>query len=261
MGKLKIISLFDKLFITISVFLIIYAWINFYIRDLWATLFLSLLFTSSCVFLIFYISKKKDNKKISDKIYQKNVEENFLAFRLMTKNDKLSLLNNIISKHGETKQKNGCLLIETEDKISQIMVATHIEKLNQFELVNLMQNLEPKVNVLKILVSDFDRNLNTNLLKNLKIEIITKFKLYDEYFNANNSFPDCSNLSNPKERKKFKEIMKNFFVYEKAKSYFFCGLILIFSSIILPYHYYYLIMGSVLLLFSIICKLEPHFKD
>jgi len=65
------------------------------------------------------------------------------------------------------------------------------------------------------------------------------------------------------EKQKFniKTLALNLFVPQKAKSYLFCGSILIFSSIILPYNYYYIIVGSMLLMFGIICKLLPKIRD
>ena len=258
MTKYKIINLFDRLFITVSIFLIIYAWINFYIRDLWTTFFLSLFFTFGCTFLIFYLLGRKHEKKSVSKQYQKEIEEKFLAFRLMSKNEKLILLKSIIEKHSDCQLKKESLITTSNEKKHQIMLATHVEKLTQFEVVNLMENLEKNIDVLKIICCDVDLNFNANIIKNLEVEIITKKKLYDEFFVANNSFPDSSNLTQKTKQKKFMEIMKNFFIPSKSKSYFLCGLILIFSSIILPYHTYYLIVGTILLLFGIICKLQPY---
>ena len=43
MSRFKIINLFDKIFVTSAIFLIIFAWINFYIRDLYTTFILSII--------------------------------------------------------------------------------------------------------------------------------------------------------------------------------------------------------------------------
>ena len=237
-----------------------YAWINFFIRNLWATFFLSLIFSFACVFLLFYILNLKNEKKKINKSYQKDLEEKFLAFQLMSKTGKLNLLKNIIQKRCECKKIKDSLFYELDNKNCQLIVATHIEKITQFELINLVSNLSKNIDILKIICCDFDHNLNLHILKNLEIKIIAKKQLYDEYFSPFNTFPDRTNLNTKKERKKLKEIVVNFFIPNKAKSYFLCGLILIFSSLILPYHYYYLIFGTTLLLFSIICKLQPAFK-
>ena len=260
MSKFKIIRLIDRIFISVSIFLIIYAWINFFIRDLWITFFFSLFFTFACVFLLFYILNKQSSKKTASKEYFKNVEEKFLAFKLLSKSDKLKLIKSIVEKNNECKKLKDTLLFEKDNHPCQILLALDKEKITQFDLEKLVSMKEKNTNILKIICSDYEPNLNTKFLKNLEIEIIPKKKLYDEFFLPYNIYPDCSNLTTGKDKKSFKQVVKNFFIPSKAKSYFLCGLILIFSSIILPYHFYYLIFGSVLLTFSIICKLQPIFN-
>lgn len=260
MTNRKIINLFDKIFISVSIFLLIYAWINFFIRNLWVTFLLSLSFTFASVFLLFYFLDKKNEKKSLSKKHAQDIEEKFLAFRLLNKLNKLKLLKSIIEKTSECKKVKDSLIYFENNKNYQILISTHMDKLTQFELENLIQNLEKNIDVLKIICCNTDSTLNTKILKNLEIEIITKTKLYNEYFYPHGIFPNCSNLNKKNERKKFKEIMKNFITPQKAKSYFLCGLVLIFSSIILPFKTYYLIFGSILLTLCLCCKLKPLFN-
>ena len=260
MSKFKIINLFDKVFITIAVFLIVYAWLNFFVRNLWTTFVLSLIFTFALIFLLFYFSNKKREKKSNLKKHQKEVEEKFLAFRLLSKKQQLNLLNEIINKETICTKKMNHLVFRKDEKKHQLIVASHVEKLNQFELENLLQNLEKDTEILIVVCNEIFGNLNTKILNNLEIELVMKNELFKNYFSPHNVFPDCTNLKVEKPKIKLVDLMKNFFVPSKAKSYFLCGLVLIFSSIILPFHVYYLIFGSILLLFSIICKLQPLFK-
>ncbi len=257
MIKNKTINFVDKIFITICVFLIIYAWINFYIRDLWITFFLSTTFTFACVFLIFFFSEKKEQKNSLNKNHKNVLEEKFLAFRLMRKNEKLLFLKSLFGKQSLIDSDDKGLTLKTGNQIQQILIATDIEKLTQFHLVNLIENLNKNVDVLKIICCEIDSNLNTNLISNLQIELIEKNRFYNELLAPQNMFPDCSNLNKNFKPKRPKELLKNFFIKSKSKSYFSCGLLLIFLSIIIPYHFYYLIVGSILLLFSIICRLHP----
>lgn len=260
MSKYKVINLFDKIFISVSVFLIIYSWINFFIRNLWTTFLLTLIFCSSLLFLLFYFSNKHKLKKINHKKYLKDIEEKFLTFLLLSKNEKLGLLKSIIEINNDCKKINNTLIFEKDNQKQQIIIATDCEKLTQFELVKALSLRQKSIEKLIVICCDFDSNLNTKFLKNLEIKIVNKKSLYDDYFCKQKSFESLQDLNSKSERKKFKEIIKNLFIPSKAKSYFLCGLILIFSSIILPYHFYYLIFGSTLLIFSIVCKLQPLFK-
>lgn len=260
MSKFKIINLIDKIFITTAIFLMIYAWINFFVRDLWITFILSLIFTFASTFLLFYMFNKKQEKQKTTKQQFLDMNEKFLAFKLLNIQDKLNLVKLIIENKNTCTIVDNVLLYKDNEKNVEISIYTEQEKLTQNTIENLISNRHKATEILKIICCDMDANLNTKLLKNLEIEIITKSKLYNDYFLQFSTFPLCENLNTKKEKKKFKEVLKNFFIPSKAKSYFLCGLILIFSSIILPYHTYYLIFGSILLIFSIICKLQPLFK-
>ena len=113
---------------------------------------------------------------------------------------------------------------------------------------------------LEKLAQDLNRefaNLQKSYEENAKkFEIVSKKELYDEWFLKHSIFPDASFLNTEKMKISFKKILRNFIVRNKSKSYLFCGFILLFSSIILPYHLYYLIFGSLLIIMSILCRFE-----
>lgn len=260
MSRFKIINLFDKLFVSTAIFLIIYAWINFYLRDLWITFLLSLIFTAACLFLLYYFSNKKKEKKSLTKKAQEKMYEFFLAFRLSSKQKKLELLQKILNHEYSTFLNNNVLTYIKDGKKHVIIIATHIEKLSDNDLINLIDEYcEHEAEVIDIICNE-TINLNTQLFTNKSIQIINKQKLYEDYFVKYNTYPDNSTINKKITKFNLKTVLKNVFQPYKAKSYFVCGLILIFSSIILPYRFYYIIFGSMLMLFAIICKLK-NFAD
>ena len=171
----------------------------------------------------------------------------------------MNLLNKIYSIRHQTKIKKGVLFYEKDNKQHQIILATHFDKVNQKTLLNLLDENATNVDCYDIICASSEY-INPNIYTNKSILITNKEKLY-KLFVETGVFPNIEILTKNISKPKFKDILRKFFVPEKSKSYFFCGLILIFSSIILPYHYYYIVFGSVLLMFSIICKLLPKFKD
>lgn len=261
MSKFKIINLFDKLFISISIFLIIYAWINFYVRNLWTTFFLSLIFSAACVFVLYYFLNKKQEKVELGKKNTDEMNKSFLVFRLTTRKQKMELLYNLLSKEFNTKLDNGILTYIKDEKKHLVIVATHIELISENDLINLVDEfLDIDVDVIDIICNDVNPNINSKIFVDKKIIFITKQKLYLDYFSKYQIFPDNSKIDTSITKLRFKDILNNMFIPQKAKSYFFCGLILIFSSIILPYHIYYIVFGSLLLIFSILCKILPKLK-
>ena len=261
MSKFKIVNLFDKIFVSVSIFLIIYAWLNFYIRNLFSTFILSLIFSSAIIFVLYYfLNKKQERVKLSKKSTDE-MNKSFLSFRLTPKKEKLDLLYQIFSREYETKLDNGILSYVKDEKKHIVLIATHIDRINENELINLVDefaNLD--FDVIDIICQDVSQNINSNIFIDKKIVFLTKEKLYTDYFSKYSIFPDDSKIDTSITKLKFRDILKNFFLPEKARSYFFCGLILIFSSIILPYHIYYILFGSTLLIFAIVCKLLPKIK-
>lgn len=261
MSKFKIINLFDKLFISISIFLIIYAWINFYVRNLWTTFFLSLIFSAACVFVLYYFLNKKQEKVELGKKNTDEMNKSFLVFRLTPRKQKMELLYNLLSKEFNTKLDNGILTYIKDEKKHLVIVATHIERISENDLINLVDEfLDIDVDVIDIICNDVNPNINSKIFVDKKITFITKQKLYLDYFSKYQIFPDNSKIDTSITKLRFMDILNNMFIPQKAKSYFFCGLILIFSSIILPYHIYYIVFGSLLLIFSILCKILPKLK-
>ncbi|MBE5741553.1 MAG: hypothetical protein E7351_03410 [Clostridiales bacterium] len=247
MSRFKIVNLIDKIFVSIAVFLIIYAWINFFVRDLITTFIISLVFSFAVVFLLYFFINKKQTKISTNKKNLEDINEKHLAFRLMSNEEKLRLIYDIISTQYEKKL----------DGKTTVILATHIEKLSQNDLINIICEVDEKFDTIEIICNEYQPNIRLDILSGKKIKLVDKNKLYKDYFEKANIFPDLNKINTKINKPTFKEILKNFFLPHKAKSYFFCGLILIFSSIILPYHYYYIIFGTVLLIFAILCKIYP----
>lgn len=261
MIKLNLIKLIDKIFISSSIFLIIFAWFNFYTRNIWLSFVFSLLFTFAIMFVSNYFITKKQRGKESIKKIEFETNKNFLIFKLNSNENKLKLLNKILSINNLTELKNNRLTYTKENKKYLIVLATNYSQINNDILLNILDGINTEgIDVLEIICDSVD-NLHSKIFKKIEIIFTTKKTLYLDYFFKHNLFPNGDHLNLEKPKTNFKDFVYNIFNPTKAKSYFFCGLILIFSSIILPYHFYYIIVGSMLLLFGIICKILPLIKS
>ncbi len=260
MSKFKIVNLIDKIFVSIAVFLLAYAWINFYLRDLILTFFISLIVSFCTVFLLYYFIGKKESKKNATKKESENFSKTILAFRVLSKEDKKKILIQIIEKNAWKIIDSENLIFLKDGKNCQFIIATHL-KINNESLINLIDEFRTdKVDKMFVICDDYAQNIKTNILKNLEIVLIDSKKFYYEFLLKNDINVDTGNLDFSVTKFKFKDFLYAMFLPNKARSYFLCGLVLIFSSIILPYHTYYLIFGSIFLMFAIICKLIPKFS-
>ncbi|MBR4998905.1 MAG: hypothetical protein IKY10_03400 [Clostridia bacterium] len=182
-----------------------------------------------------------------------------MAFRLLSKSNQLHLINSIIQKEFNSRIIDNFIVYKNNNKTCLILIETRIEKLTEFDVINLLQGL-PRADKIQIVCCEIFASINTKILNDTEIVFLSKKSLYDEFFFKHSIYPNTDIINTKKQPLSFKQILKNLIIPHKAKSYFFCGLILIFSSIILPYHIYYLIFGSTLLILSIACRLHPLFK-
>lgn len=254
MNKLKIIDLFDKLFVNICLFLLIFAWINFYLRNLWLSFVLSVIFSIAITYLVFYLLTNKSKKKNKILFASQLTNEKFLSFRLTSLAQKIEL----ISKKMDVeilKDENNNLYFEKDGKKTLLIFCLN----KTIDNINIVDALENKINAGYENFWIFCEKSNCDLKPDDSLNV----KFFDKVEISNSIVPDdwknMLKINSPNKLTK-KEILKNIFTPQKAKSYFLCGLVLIFSSIILPFHIYYLIFGSTLILFSIICKILKHYE-
>ncbi len=254
MSRFKVVNLIDKIFVALCVFLICFAWINFYIKSLTATFWLSVLIAFCICFLLFYFSNKKQSKITKLKLKNEDIEKTFLAFRLLDANKQFEILNKCFDVDkifdGFYKAKNHIYFS-----------ALNVDVLDEANFLNIIASAKKyDFDSLTIICKNADKSLKLDILKGKKIEIINKEKLFEKFVLANVKI-DYSDLNLEQKKFSWKDFAVNFFNASKSKSYFTCGLVLLFSSIVLPYNFYYIIFGSMLVLFALICKLLPMFNN
>ena len=252
MSKFKIINLFDKLFITICLFLVFFAWANFYIKNLFATLFFSLILTAGTCFAIFYFYKHKQTKSLISKQKIEDINKTFLAFCLSNKNEQFEILKQTFGIEKKVEDFYVC-------NKDFYFVFNQNETLCENDFLNIIANARQHDFENLNIICNKTSKLNLNILKGKIINIVCKEKLV-ELFNEKHTNINADNLNLEPEKFCWKDFLINFFNEKKAKSYFVCGLVLLFSSLILPYNFYYIIFGSMLMLFAVICKILPKFN-
>ena len=255
MIKTRLTTIVDRIFLTCTIFLIVYAWVNFFVSNLITTFILSLIFSGSIMFVFYYFFNRTKTKKLSIANYLKDVEDKFLAFSLLGAKERLELIYQIASKDYKCEQHKDKIVCF--DQTKKIVIITHFnsERLTQFELNKLISGMF-KYDEIKIICKEKNPTLNLKVFKGTSIEIISKKELYDEWFLKHSIYPEAYFFNTEKMKINLKKTLRNFIVRSKSKSYLFCGFILLFSSIILPYHLYYLIFGSILIILSILCRFE-----
>ena len=173
MSKFFIINLIDKIFITCAVFLIVFAWINFYLQNIRLSFFLSLIFSFSIIFILFYFWNKKNNKTKSLKEKAENIEKYFFAFKTLSKKRQYQLMFTILSKTTPCQVKCDCLTFKKNDKSSVIKTYSNYT-ISQNFLFEILSETNEYFDELFIICENVSDGLNLNIFKNKKIHIIDK---------------------------------------------------------------------------------------
>ena len=113
---------------------------------------------------MFYFLKRKHEKQNLSKKRRLDIEEKFLAFKLLGKTDKLNLIKMIIEKDYECKKNKDSLIFNNNEKTSQILLCLEKEKLTQNDLINLTPLREKSVDVLLIVCEEGEEEYNEKIL-------------------------------------------------------------------------------------------------
>lgn len=316
MSKFGIVNLIDKLFITMGIFLVVFAWINFYFHSLWSSFIFSILISFAIVYLLYFILGRKSKKFALSKAENIEMNKLFFTFRLNPKEERLKLIRQIIikeicdnlpicnkndfetvveqkptmqddlindnentqnlkksyqkvqNKAQSTSQdenflkksvnlKDGLLTYTFMNRKHLVVLATQFEVLTQNDLINVIDEfLSVNFDEIDIICAEVGV-VDAEIFTDKKINFIDKNQLY-ALFKKHNIFPKSEKIKMGNNKPKIINVIKTMFAPSKARGYFLCGLIIILSSIILPYHIYYLVFGSVLMLFGIACKLMKY---
>ena len=259
MRRTKLALIIDNLFLTISLFAISFVWIRRITKNAFLSLIISISVSLIAFLLFLYFSTKRHSKQNS-LFANKKFNDDCLKFLVYC--DSKTYIN----------------------FIEQLLSATHINSyVFKTELFCVYINLKHESTD-----KDFQKIINiTNQIenKNLKIYLITKStsKSFDELI-ANSTFAftplPISILEKVMETKNFYPINKennqstnkkkliskyknriSNLSRKEFKNLFFTGISLLFISLITPYSFLYLIIGSLLLFLSIISLIKKNISS
>ena len=258
MSKFKFINIVDSIFITFSIFLICFAWLEFYIRDIWIALLLAVFVAFCLIFLLKYFKDKKLAKRLAT-IEKHNKTESYINnFQLYSDTKKLAIIKNFIKdKEVKTVAKH---LEYYSGKIKNIVhISLSCEKFSKNMLLDLIKTYKNKCDRLIVITHTISTDCESfaKTITNLEVCLLNKFDFYN--LCVQNKIEIEEQLQLKTEKLNIKNIFKNFLSPSHFKGFFISGCLLIFTSFIFRFTNYYLIFGTILLIISLLCKL-PKFK-
>lgn len=254
MSRFKFFNIIDSIVISLIVFLITFVVIQFLIINLVLSLILSIILSVAILMVAKFLITKKTNNKIAlseDKI---NTEIYNINFKTYSDVKKLSFVKNFIEKSYSPKIVGKHIDFVKDNEKHTMIVEMNEEKITENFLYNLLKTYLNKTQNLIIVCNNYDDTVKEtcNSIKNIKIKFIDKYEFYLKC--KENNLQIIENIKIIKNKLKIKDIFKNFFNITHFKGFFISGLIMLFTSFIVPFRIYYLIFGIILLIFSLICK-------
>ena len=256
MQKSKLGIFIDSLFSSSIISVILFIWLNKFLKNAFLITFLSILI-NILLFILFFsfgIKKYKLTKiKFNDKVFANNC---FINITLMKGSQLEIFFKKLLNVDAITKHffinNSSCFYINLySDCTKQDLVSannTYLSLKTNMPLIFITTNYTPEF-------QEFAKNL----------PYIYYLFYFDDLFNLmkeNNIYP----ISKTEPQKNsflshIKLLLSKFttsFTKSNFKNFFFSGLSLLAISLFIPYSIYYLIIGTSLLVFSILCLLSKN---
>lgn len=256
MSKFKFINLIDTIFISITVLLIFFAWIQFFIKNIILSLIIGSLLAITTILCV----KTLKNKKLSKLEINSNNNTNLAKFKIAIQSLPSIKISNILKKLIPTSLtatiKKGDIIFTKNNEIN-IYTFYFSEQLSENKLLEIIKS--KKANCITIFCISYTESADiiSKAFTNLKIKLITLDQLY-KICEANNISVNTEHIDLTSHKIHLKDILKGFISPNKSKGYFISGLITLLTSLIIPYRIYYVIFSSILFILCLICKFNRH---
>lgn len=259
MSKFRFINIVDTFFISLATMLIIFVWLQFFIKNVLISLTLSILISLAIIYVTHRINQKKHTRYLNTESRNTELLKFKLAIQTLPNTKLISLIKKLIPSKYITKTVNGDIFAE-KDGCTHILTTILNDKLSEQKLLETIKDKQS--DHLTIFCLSFNNEIISicKMFKNKHINLINLEQLY-EIFTQNNISIDTSNIDISKHKITLIEILKNIVSRNKSKGYFISGIVLLFTSLIIPYKLYYVVFSSILFILSIICRVRPHNKS
>ncbi len=255
----KFTTLLQILFKFFLVFLLNFIWIRFLFDSYWISVFISACISMLVLLVLAIFSRKKDVKKrLKNEEIQKS--ENIFFSMAIEGNAVKEFFSLAKTKH-ECQKKTDYVIISNKTK-TIIYPHCNFEDLTKQKILNIIEKTK-KEKSSKIIIPCHSHNMEiANFCKNFEIEIILldRFEAFENLFKPYDFYPKDSHIQKKDKKATFSEIMEYSFNKKRTKAYLFSALILLFSSIFVPFGLYYCIISSTLVLFAIFSYFSPFNK-
>ena len=201
-------------------------------------------------------SDKKLNKKLLKKSDQDRAQAILNHFAVTKESETADFFESVFAK-ADTKfiRKDNRLIIAEQN--AAVFFKFSFEPLSVENILSIYREFGGGKIIILTAAKSENAEKYLPAFENLEIvtgeQVYLLLKKYDIY--------PALNEKEIKAENKFKSILKAVFARDKAKKFAFFGFSMLLFSLIIPFPLYYIIMGSLLLIISIICRIFGYKKE
>ena len=263
MKTYRVTNFVDKSFLIISITLISFLWLRYFILDNTNCLITSIIVGVVLGKIIINIANKRKHKKLISKQTQNEISTHTLNLSLMTKEECIDFFKTILEKTQPICVKDNMIYLVQNSKTTIFVPCFDTPILTQQSIINILRKVKDKyISKLIILCQDIDQNslMFAKSITNYEITIYDKAAVYFELLKKYQTYPKNYLTIQTKKKYTFKILLSVAFNRKKAKNYLFCGLIFFVCSWFVMYNWYYIVMASTTLIFAIFSYFNKPFN-
>ena len=247
MSKFKIVNIVDLIFIALATLLIIFAWVQFFVKNILLSLFISVILSIAILLVVNYFKSKKQQKKQALFASQTKFLKFKLAIQTMSNVNLIKLVKKLIPSPATTTTKGDIRFIK--DEVMYLVTFFYCYELTSAKLMDLIKT--KNCFHLVVFCSTFSKDAEqiSASFKNKHITLISLEQLYS-LCDKKGIEVDLSNINLSKSKATISTALKGILSRHNSKGYFISGLVILFTSLLIPYRIYYVIVSSILFVLS-----------
>ena len=260
----------DTVILFAVLWLLFFAWIRFYTRNVLVSIIAGTILAGLVVFLVLFLNKKRSDKINLNKQQKDEISRLLLNLRftpleqiskyfvkVLEKTHTTVLCNDfVILKENSAQNDTHSTLHSTE----KMLFAPYFTRKIDMPYFTYIYKCAVALNIKHVAFvgAEFDSEV-TNFAKQINgytFEFIDFYKFYDEFIkNSGAQLPIVIDITKPK--REWRELVQYAFNPARARNYLLFGLLIILCSFLVPFKIYYLISGSILCLTALLVRVVP----
>ncbi|MBO7345770.1 MAG: hypothetical protein J6U92_07540 [Clostridia bacterium] len=249
--KITLSFILDAFFLAIISFFVCVIILNYFLRPPLTIIFSALLSLLFCALFTKRFSDKQ-RKNFSSIKEEREKQLIFTQLKLYTLTEQNDFFQKLIAKNGKVaERKKGGLFIK--DTPAVVFPLFSFDGVRKTDIVRIFNTIK-KEQTAYILADDFSKEVKDFAERfDGRIKTVEQNTLYQS-LKENDLFPQTKHTF-PERKKLTLSSLKNLLEKKKSKNFFMLGLVFIATSYFMPFKAYYIVCGTIFLIFSLILRL------